>query len=265
KLPEDKWIPIAMPSIISESDFEQAQKQLQVNRELALRNTKELSLLQGLVFCGVCGHPFYKRSRKYKDRIKCYYYCKTHGDKKLKKCSNGWAYQQELDDLVYSETIKMLQNPSLVRSELSRRAIESSDQESYKKIELTCKKELSKISQERDRLLDAYQNGLIDLEELKKRHQESDKRRNAFEKEIKRIQVVKFDNKNIKDLENGLESILKGMQLSAENLTFKDKQKIIRLIVEKVIISPHEIKIIHCISPQMIIQKFGQLSLNGAG
>lgn len=265
RMPEENWIPIEMPAIISESDFELAQKQLQVNRELASRNTKEPSLLQGLVFCGKCGNPFYKRSRKYKDQITCYYYCRSHGDRKLKKCSNGWAYQQELDDLVYGETVKMLQNPFLIRAELSRRAMEASDKEDYEREEIILKKELSKISQEQDRLLDAFQGGLIDLEKLKKRHQESDKRRATLEKEIKRIQALKFDDKNIKNLEKGFENILEGMKLSAENLTLKEKQKIVRLLVQEIVIFPDEIKIIHCIPPQMLVEGFGQLLLNGAG
>ena len=262
---EEKWFPIPMPAIISESDFEQAQNQLRINRELAARNTKEPSLLQGLVFCGECGHPFYKRSRHYKGTCRSYYYCRTHGDRRLKKCSNGWAYQQELDDLVYNETVKLLQNPSLVRAELSRRAKEIQDQENCNREEILCRKELSKIIQERDRLLDAFQSGLIDIEELKKRHQESDKRRNSLEKEIKRIQALKFDNENIENLEKGLENVLKTMKLSAKNLSLKEKQKIVRLLVEKVVISPNEVKIIHCISPQMIDQEFCQLSLNDAG
>lgn len=261
---EEKWLPIPMPAIISESDFEQAQIQLKVNRELASRNTKEPSLLQGLVFCGECGNPFYKRSRKYKDLVRSYYYCRSHGDRKLKKCSNGWTYQQELDDLVYNETMKLLQNPFLVRAELSRRAAESSDQENYERQEISYKKELSKITQERDRLLDAYQSGLIDLESLKKRYQESDKRRSTIEKEIKRIQALRFDNENMDDLEKGLENALKAMKLSAKNLCLKEKQKTVRLLIEKIVIYPTEVKIIHCISPKAIVQEFCQLTSSSA-
>jgi len=62
-----------------------------------------------------------------------------------------------------------------------------------------------------------------------------------------------------------LEKVLKTMKLSAENLSLKDKQKVIRLVVEKVVVSPTKVRIIHCISPQMIDQEFCQLSLNGAG
>jgi site-specific DNA recombinase len=263
-LSEEKWLPIPMPAIISENDFEEAQKQLQVNKELASRNTKEPALLQGLVFCGECGNPFYKRSRKYKEKSKSYYYCKSHIDRKLKKCTNIYAYQQELDDLIYGVTVKLLQNPSLVHAELARRANEASDREDYEKQEINHKKELLKINQERDRLLDAYQSGIIDLEGLKKRHQESDKRRNTIEKEIKRIQALKFNSENIQELEKSFEEIIESMKLSAENLSLKDKQKIVRLLVEKVVISQEEVKIIHCISPYLLAQEFCQLSSSGA-
>jgi len=265
KVLEEKWIPISMPAIISENDFEEAQKQLQINRERASRNTKEPSLLQGLVFCGLCGCPFYKRSRKYKGNTRCYYHCRANGGRKLKTCSNVWANQEELDNLVYNETMKLLQNPSLVRAELSRRAMQASDQEGYGKREAAYKKELLKIDQERNRLLDAYQNGLVGLGELKKRYQETDQRRTQLEKEIKGIQAVRFDNKNLKDLEEGLEEILERMRRSAGGLNLKEKQQLIRLIVQEVVVSPEEVKIIHAISPQMILQEFGQLSLNGAG
>jgi len=264
-LSEEKWMPIPMPAIICESDFEQAQIQLKANRELASRNTKEPSLLQGLVFCGECGNPFYKRNRKYKEHSRSFYYCRSHGDSNLKKCSNGWAYQQELDDLVYNETVKLLQNPVLVRAELSRRSMNSSNQENYERQELSNKKELSRINIERDRLLDAYQSGLIDLEELRKRHQESDKRRSAVEKEMKRIQAVKFDADNFNDLEKGLDNALKTMKLSAGNLDLKEKQNIVRLLIDKVVIYPTNLKIIHCISPKAIMQEFCQLRLNGTG
>lgn len=264
-MPQEGWLPIQMPPLINENDFEQAQNQLKANRELASRNTKEPSLLQGLIICGECGNPFYKRSRKYKDKINSYYHCRSQGDKRLKSCSNVWAAQQTLDDIVYTETIKMLQNPSLIRAELSRRAMNSSNKEDFERQEIKCKKELLKVNQERDRLLDAYQSGLIDIEDLKKRHQESDKRRNGFETEIRRIQALKFDENNIQNLEKGLENILKGMKFSAENISLKEKQKILRLLVQKIVVSPKEVKIIHCISPQMITQEFSQLTLNGAG
>jgi site-specific DNA recombinase len=263
-LAEEKWLPIAMPIIISENDFEQAQKQLKINKEFASRNTREPGLLQGLIFCGVCGNPFYKRSRKYNGHVKGYYYCKSHGDRALKKCSNGWAYQQELDNLVYEELMKLLQNPSLIRAELSRRAKESSDLRDHERKELAYKQEVAKISEERDRLLDAYQKGLVSLEGLKKRYQESDRRRSSLEKEIKRIQALKFDNAHMQDLEKGFEAILQRIKLCAENLDFKEKQKIVRLLVEQVAISPKGVKVIHCVSSEMITQEFCQLSSNGA-
>jgi site-specific DNA recombinase len=160
---EDKWFPIPMPPIICESDFEQAQKQLIVNKELAARNTKEPSLLQGLIICGECGNPFYKKTRKYKDTVRSYYHCRSHGDRRIVKCNNGWVYQKELDDLVYKETVKLLENPFLVKTELARRAKEASNYEESERQEIQYKKELTKINKERNRLLDAFQTRLCKI------------------------------------------------------------------------------------------------------
>lgn len=262
-LPEEKWLPISIPPIISESDFELVQERLKKNKELASRNTKEPGLLQGLVFCGECGNLFYKRTRKYKEKYKSYYLCRSHYEKRLKKCANGYARQQELDDLVYNEVINLLQNPSVVYAELSRRAKLASNKEDIERQEVTYKKELLKLNQERDRLLDAYQSGLINLEGLKKRNQELDRRLNELDKEIKATQALKLDKQNLQDLENGFEYILKRIKTSADDLTLKEKRQLVRLLVEQVVVGIDKVKIIHCVSPQVIMQENCQLRVDG--
>src|SRR5665811_1218270 len=60
---KDLWDPIPVPQFISENDFEIAQTILRKNQELASRNTKEPSILQGLVVCVICGCSYYKKRR----------------------------------------------------------------------------------------------------------------------------------------------------------------------------------------------------------
>lgn len=260
KLPQEKWLPISVPQLISESDFEMAQEQINKNKKLAERNTKQPALLQGLVMCGKCGNPFYKRFRKYKGQYKGYYYCRSHADKRLTKCSNGWARQPELDNLVYKEVLKLLQNPSIIKDELSRRSSESTNTEGFDKEEIIFKKELSKLATARDRLLDAYQSGVLELKELSQRNQQLDAHRNALEKKIKAIQALKMEKEVGQNLEVFFEHITKRMQQSAEDLPMKEKQKLVRLFVEKVVVDENQVKIIHCISPSLIIPENCQLS-----
>jgi site-specific DNA recombinase len=250
KLPEEKWLSISIPAIVSENDFQLVQEQGIKNKALSSRNTKEPSLLQGLVMCGECGYPFYKRFRKTQNAG--YYFCRSHNDSKLTKCSNGSVRQKELDDLVYNEILQLLQNPLIIREELERRAKESKNVDEAIQQENACRKELQKHMQERDRLLDAYQNGLLDLKELSQRNQKLDKRRGEIEREIKGLHALKLTQQLGNNWEQVFDTILERIKKSATELAFPEKQQLIRLLVERVVVSRDTVKIMHCISPQLL-------------
>lgn len=261
---EESWHEITIPIIISESDFEMAQEYINKNKELALRNTKEPSLLQGIITCGVCGCQFYKRIRKYKGNNRSYYYCRSQSDNKIASCKNGYIEQSEIDNLVYNEIIQMLQNPFLLREEFKRREKENGNAEELKRREIALEKELEKLVRERERLLDAYQSGLLDLTSLSQRAQGIEKRKIELEKERKEHQNFKLMKEIGLDWEQAFEVILERVKKSAPELPFDEKQKLVRLIVEKIIINQGEVKIMHCISPKMIHENC-QLSIDGAG
>jgi site-specific DNA recombinase len=263
KTHEESWYEINIPIIIGENDFEMAQEYLNKNKVLALRNTKEPSLLQGLITCGVCGCQFYKRIRKYKGNIRGQYFCRSQSDNKLSSCINGYIDQSELDDLVYNEIIQMLQNPHLLRNELKRRDRESGNEDELKRHEIALKKDLEKVVKERERLLDAYQSGLLDLTSLSQRAQGLEKRRVELEKEQKEHQNLKLMKEIGIGWEKAFEKILEKVKKSSSELPFKEKQKLVRLIVEKIIINQGEVKIMHCISPKMIHENC-QLCSDGA-
>ena len=262
--PEGDWFEIKLPPIINESDFEQAQEYVIKNKELALRNTREPSLLQGLVICGECGYPFYKKNRQRQTGSRSYYYCRSHLDSRLTKCSNKWVRQEELDELVYAEVIQLLQNPEILLQELQRRRDESKETEEAKRQEITIRKDKDKLTKERDRLLDAYQDGLLDLDALRKRNQGLDQKRNELDKSMQALQAAKLTTELESGLEKSFESILERIKKSASELTFKDKQQLIRLIVEKVVVSKNEVKIVHCISPKNFREN-GQLCCGDQG
>lgn len=263
--PEAEWLPIDMPPLISESDFELAQEQLNKNAIHASRNTKEPGLLQGLVLCGECGEPFYKRARQYIKKRVGLYHCRSRREKKVKKCSNKAVRQEILDQLVYSEVLKLLKNPSLVQAELARRTKEVLNVEDEARREVQIKKALSKLSQDRDRILDAYQEGLLSLEELVKRNRSIDTRRGDLEKSMQAIRALKLEHVGKYGIEASFNSLLKRMEEAAESLTFSEKQKLVRLLVEKVVVKADKITVVHCISPRILAKENSQLILDGPG
>jgi len=262
--PQDRWLSISVPQIISESEFEQVQERLKRNKAFASRNTKTPSLLQGLIICGICGQPFYKRIRKNGERSIGYYYCRAQVDKKLKKCSNKALRQEEIDEHVFQEVLKLLKNPTLVQQELERRAKEASSTQEFEQREILLKKELGKLSIESDRLLDAYQSGVVELKELKKRNQSLDVQKRIIEKDIKSIQALKIEAKDGLVFNDLFESVLERMNKKAEKLTFDEKRKLVLLLVEQVIVHKDSLTLIHCVSPRALAREECLLKV-GAG
>ena len=55
--PEQDWITVPVPPIVSEETFAQVQAKLDTNQQTASRNTRHEYLLRALVSCGVSGCP----------------------------------------------------------------------------------------------------------------------------------------------------------------------------------------------------------------
>jgi len=261
--PEDEWIPISVPQIISESDFEIAQERLKKNKSLSPRNTVVPGLLQGLIICGVCSQPYYKRTERSGEKIRGYYYCRGNGVERYTKCINKSIRQETIDAHVFEEVLQLLQTPSLVQQELTRRANEASNPKELEQQEIILKKELAKLSYECDRLLDAYQKGVIELNELKKRNTDLEARRRAFEKEIQGLQAKRLNINTNFEVNVLFNSTLQNIKTKGNCLTFDEKRKLVRLLVEQVIITEDTVKLIHCVSPHAISKEKCLLKVDG--
>ena len=263
KRPEEEWIPISVPQIISECDFELAQERLKKNKLLSPRNTAVPSLLQGLITCGICSQPYYKRTERDGEKIRGYYYCRGNSGKRYTKCLNKSIRQEIIDAHVFEEVLQLLQTPLLVQQELTRRAKESSNPKELEQQEIILKKELAKLSHECDRLLDAYQKGVIELNELKRRNIDLEARRRSFEKEIQGLQAQRLKMNANFEVNVLFNTTLQNIKTKGNCLTFDEKRKLVRLLVEQVIITEDSVQLIHCVSPHAISKETCLLKVDG--
>ncbi len=240
--PKELWIPIRVPQIISESDFEMAQHKLIENRKKSSRNTRKPSILQGLLVCGYCRGSYYKkvRSSKYS-----YYSCgrRLNG----MGCCAPSIKQKELDDIVWRHVIDLLKEPDLIEAEIMRRRQEN---DSIKKNELTIKdldKDLARISKTRDKLLDAYQEGeTLTLDELKQRLRELELRHKAVLKEKRSLENLWSEEIKIENMKKHVDNLRLQVE-DSKNLSVRDKQNVLRLLVDEIIIIDNQIDIRHSI------------------
>ena len=122
--PRTEWIEIPVPALVSEDTFALAQESLAHNQQHASRRTLEPSILQGLVCCRRCGYALYRTSTRSSARKIYYYRCLgsdayRHGGKAL--CDQKPIRQDLLDHIVWSEILRLLENPTLIQAELTRR------------------------------------------------------------------------------------------------------------------------------------------------
>ena len=244
--PKDLWIPIAVPGFINESDFQLAQELLEANKKFSYRNTKEPSLLQGLLVCNKCRRSFYKKVR---GKVS-YYCCNSMLQKDIPKCGTRSINLQKLDLLVWNEVTRLLKDPLLLEQEIARRVEESKqDTGKYLKQEKV-EKDIAQLSKAKDKLLDAYENGVcLTLEELRHRMDRIKSKTIELETELKKIKAMKEQHEKDIDIKASLEYFEKRLTSTSTELSTLEKQKIIRLLVEEVVVDDESVKIKHCIPP----------------
>jgi site-specific DNA recombinase len=246
----EQWIEIPVPSIVSEEAFALAQEQLEQNKRLSPRRTIEPTLLQGMLVCAECGYAFYRCSTRTSRRKIYYYRCLgsdayRHLNGPL--CHNRPIRQDYLDRIVWEQVIQLLENPDLVRAEIQRRIKEIQDSSPTKRRKEALSKELTRLQRSIEKLLDAYQEGLLTLEELRKRLPELRRRQEGLQSELQAIEAASADQEAFLRFADTIETFLERLRATAEALTVTERQRVLRLVVKEILVYPNTIKIKHSI------------------
>ena len=97
------------------------------------------------------------------------------------------------------------------------------------------------------KLLDAYQEDLIQLEQLRQRMPELRKREQALRSELESLEATAADQEIFLRLAAGLESFLTRLRQSADTMSVMERQKVLRLVVKEIHVGRSTIQIKHSI------------------
>jgi site-specific DNA recombinase len=248
--PREEWIEIPVPAIVSEETFALAEERLERNKIHAPRRTKTLSVVQGLVSCGKCGYAWYRTSAQTSARKISYYRCLgsdswRHLNGPL--CDSRPVRQELLDDVVWTEVVRLLENPALISSEIDRRleAARASDPNQQREADL--RRRLIRVRKSIDRLVNAYQEELITIDELRDRTPELRRQEQALHRELQSAVDQAKERETYLRLAETLTDFLERLRSSAETLDIAERQRIVRLLVKEVLVSEDKITIRHSI------------------
>jgi site-specific DNA recombinase len=237
--------------LVTEESFARAQELLYQNKIRSRRRTIAPSVVQGLVSCAKCGYALSRTSTQTSARKIHYYKC--IGSDSWRKlggpvCDNGRFIRQELlDQIVWTEVIRLLEEPALIHQELDRRLEAARTSDPTAKREQSLQRELTHVGKGIERLLTAYQEGLLSLEQLRERMPALRHRQQTLSAELQAIADRTNDRAAFLRLAETLTAFLARLRSAAETLSVIERQKIVRLLVKDVLVGEDTITIRHSI------------------
>jgi site-specific DNA recombinase len=247
----EEWIEIPVPALVSEESFARAQELLQENKARSRRRTITPSIVQGLVSCQKCGYAFSRTSTRTSARKIHYYKC--IGSDSWRKlggpvCENKRLVRQDLlDQIIWAEVIRLLEDPTLIQQELDRRLAAARSSDPTKQREQSLQRELTRVGKSLERLLTAYQEELLSLEQLRERMPALRKREQALRAELQAIADQADERTTFLRLAVTLTAFLARLRGAADTLDVMERQRIVRLVVKEVLIGDDNIVIRHTI------------------
>lgn len=236
-LPMSQWIEVAVPAIIQSKVWQLAQARRIMNIKYAHRNSHYCYLLHGLLVCGVCGHTLYGRKR---GAHRYYYCCNEKGQKKTQtEIHHCRLPAKELEQQVWAALADLLSRPQQIQQAWEAEIAAQNPPETQR---LRWQEQLHHLQRERKRLLDAYQAGVISLEEFGLRQNPLTRQSQKIENDLKRYHSQKTTSISLETFTTHIQAALK----ATDDQT---KQEMIRLIIDHVEIQKNMI-IIHHIIPK---------------
>ena len=248
--PREEWIEIPVPSIISQSTFDIVQERLKKNKLHSQRNTKVITLLQGMMICSECGYSLYRTHTTTSAKKKIYYYRCFGSDayrfEGARKCNCKPVRQDYLDKVVWDQVIALLEDPGLIQREIEKRIEETRKASPVVHQRAAIEKQKNKLKQSMDKLLDAYQEGLIPLSQLRKRMPDLQKRVNTTDKELETLKTHELAlDQRLQLLD--VQSFTNQLVQNINHLDIKEKKKLLRLLVKEVVVGDDIVDIKHSI------------------
>ena len=248
--PRAEWIEIPVPALVSEEMFALAQEQLEKNKKHSPRRTTEMTLLQGMLVCEQCGYALYRCSTRTRKHTLHYYRCLgSDGYRRLRGavCTNRPIRQDYLDPFVWNEVIRLLEDPALIQGEIDRRRAVARNTAPFRKRQDELRREQVRIEKNSERLVTAYQEGLVTLPQLRQRMPALQKQAQAIGSELQSLEMAAVDEARYLRLAESLAGFRNKLRCRADTLDIAVRQQILRLVVKEILVGTDTITLRHSI------------------
>jgi site-specific DNA recombinase len=241
--PPEEWIEIAVPALISDDVWQRAQECLAMNHKFARRNNKRnFYLLRGLLICGICGHTLAGRTSK----GIAYYYCTNYGKTRAPDVPHHTCSvpARVVEPLVWDAVCELLRNPNLLADAWQAQCeTDDSDPDEGDRLQ----QRLCTLDRQCSRLLDAFQDELIDNDELARRKRRLDAEREALRQRLDQLHRLSRRREAKAQMLEDFAVFCRKIEASLTDPTPEVQQEVIRLLIDHIVVEENIITIKHII------------------
>ncbi len=252
-VPEEEWIEVPVPALVSGELFAAVQEQRESNRRRARQSQRGARyLLQGLVVCAQCQYAYYGKAispsaAKGHTRDYAYYRCigtdaYRFGGERV--CNNTQVRTDLLEATIWQEVCALLEEPERIAREYQRRLeppaeTEGSDVEAR----------LGKLRGGVARLIDSYAEGVIDKREFEPRISRLRQRIGALEEQAQQLREAAALAAELRLIVGRLDEFAAKVRDGLTAATWERRREIIRALVKRVEIDHDQVHVVFRVNP----------------
>jgi site-specific DNA recombinase len=244
--PAEAWTLVGtVPALVSQEDFDRVQAKLALNKRQAARNNKSHRyLLRALVSCGACQSACIARTTNGGLR---YYICRCQAQpiysQHDQRCHARCIPAQQLDALVWEDLCQLITQPDYIVDALQRARGGHWLPQHLQSRKQALRKAQAGISQQLERLTDAYLMAIIPLAEYQRRRSELEQKSQVLEAQVKELGAQVDRQAELVQLGSSIEDFCRRIQAGLADATFEQKRTLVELLIDRVLVANGEVEI----------------------
>lgn len=226
-----------VPSIVDIETWEKAQQVIEDNKIEANRNHKRDYLLKGLIKCALCARTYVGTTHGERGYYVCNGKISYRGKCKAKNVSTKY-----IESIVWNDITSFINNPGETIEILKRNLKSKHDG----RVDLLKQKELldnhmRDKQNEKQSILDLFRKGIINHDDLELQMNKINAEYNNIKNNLDTL-IIELEALNDIEDYTRVEEMLGEMKIkiSNPNISFEDKRKIIKVLVDKILVDTVE-------------------------
>jgi site-specific DNA recombinase len=242
--PEQDWITVPVPAIVSEDIFAQVQAKLDANQQGALRNTRHEYLLRALVSCGAGRLSCSARQTGAGYR---YYLCHGRTDPlraaQGQRCTARYVPAGQLDELVWADLCALLTDPAQIARALGRARGGAWLPRELHARQAAIRQAPGQLGRQQQRLLDAYLAEVIGLGEPERKREELDRRQATLTAQQRQLGAAAEQRLELQAVADGIEAFCPTIRAGLATATFPQRRQLAELLIDRVVVTDDQVEI----------------------